>query len=162
MMRFPVVRFVVLGLLFSMPLVSVLVSVLPSIAESQSQIEGNVPDRQQFRTLMIRDLTTEFTSRFGKGVRVEYELLREIPTQVGVATPKFYLWVTVTQPNHQTIEGAVKVAAINRKYFTVLTFINRDEIIKTPQSIDRVFPKALGEKIRTRAGIARSVGKPSI
>ena len=63
-----------------------------SIAESQ--IRGNVPELKDFDRFFKRDLEAYFANP-GKAVHVDYELLRATPTQVAVASPKFYAWVKV-------------------------------------------------------------------
>ena len=80
----------------------------------QSHIDANVPEDSEFNRLLERDLTTQFVSRLSaKGpVRVQSTLLREGPTQTGIAYPKFYLWVTVHDDGRVLFEGAVRVAAI--------------------------------------------------
>ncbi len=65
------------------------------LAIEQSHIDGNVPAPKDFQSFLIRDLQKHFSSLLKKKVRVEYELLRDGPTQVGIAYPKYYAWVKI-------------------------------------------------------------------
>ena len=124
---------------------------IPSVAESY--IDGDVPEAKDFKPFLVRDLTTYLKRKLGEGVIVDYELLRDVPTQVGVASPKFYLWLKAIKPDKTVIEGAARVAALDKKEFNVTTFLTRDEIRAKPDDLARIFPKALIEKIRAKAGI---------
>jgi hypothetical protein len=115
-------------------------------------VSANVPPKEDFRAFLIRDLTTYFHRTNGKDI-VDYELLRDGPTQVGVAYPKYYVWVTITMPDKSVLEGAARVAAEEKRSFRVTNFISRSDIIANPAELARVFPKALLDKIRTRAGV---------
>jgi hypothetical protein len=55
---------------------------LPSI--QQSHIEGNVPAKPDFDRLIRRDLGAYFAKPGEPAANVNYELLRDEPTQVGV------------------------------------------------------------------------------
>src|ERR1700748_1268168 len=65
-----------------------------SVAEAP--VEGNVPSRQDFDAYMKRDLASSLCEGT-PDCHVEYSLLREGPTQTGIAYPKFYVWVTCSQ-----------------------------------------------------------------
>lgn len=66
---------------------------------------------------------------------MDYELLRNGPTQSGVAYPKFYLWLRATNTEKTVIEGAVRVAAIEKKRFDVTNFIPRTYIVSHPEAV---------------------------
>ena len=126
---------------------------IPSVAESH--IAANVPSTNDFRPFLIRDLTAYLKPKHGDKLTVDYELLRDGPTQSGVAYPKFYLWLRATNAEKAVIEGAVRVAAIDKKRFDVTDFIPRSETISHPDSVTRIFPQALIEKIYTKAGVKK-------
>lgn len=113
-----------------------------------SQIQGNVP--KHFDKLLKRDLTTYFQDLYKEVVTVEYELLRDIPTQVGVALPKYYIWVKIYAQKGLLDEGAVKVAAVEKTHFTVLNYLAIADLKKSPDRINQVFPLPVGNKIRSR------------
>ncbi|PZO36957.1 MAG: hypothetical protein DCF19_19925 [Pseudanabaena frigida] len=113
-----------------------------------SQIQGNVP--KQFHKILKRELTTYFQEMYKEAVTVEYELLRDVPTQVGVALPKYYIWVKIYSQKVLLDEGAVKVAAVERKLFTVSDYLAIADLKKSSEKINQVFPLALGDKIRAR------------
>ena len=86
---------------------------------------------------------------------MDYELLRDGPTQSGVAYPKFYLWLRATNAEKTVIEGAVRVAAVDKKRFDVTDFVPRADIVSRPDALDRIFPQAVIEKILTKAGVKK-------
>jgi hypothetical protein len=121
----------------------------PMLEISRSHIDANVPAAEDFDKLMRRDLAGYFAATF-KGLPVQYELLRDAPTQSGVAYPKFYLWVTIGGGKSPQQRGAIRVAAIEKKRFEVSDFISEDTVKKDPTGIYRVFPAPVCEKINTK------------
>ena len=61
----------------------------------RSHIEANVPAPEQFRALLTRGLEAYFHAAGAQPVRADYQLLRDQPTQSGVAHPKYYAWVRI-------------------------------------------------------------------
>ena len=115
-----------------------------------SHIEGNVPSPETFSGFLERDLAKYFSDK-GIGIAsVKYEMLREGATQTGIAYPKFYVWVWVTDKAGALQEGAVRLAAIDRNGFAVTDFFSRSSILSDPTSIEAVFPKPVCEKIREK------------
>jgi hypothetical protein len=126
-------------------------NVWESIADSH--IKANVPDEKDFRNFLIRDLQSYFKDMLKKTVRAEYELLRDAPTQSGVAYPKFYAWVKIFEDSRLIDEGAVRLAAIEKKHFEVTDYLSKRDIEEKPAVLERIFPRALVESIKKRAGI---------
>lgn len=124
---------------------------IPGIRESH--IDGNVPEKKDFDRFLKRDLTAFFQEGTKGRVRVEYELLRKEPTQSGVAFPKFYLWVKAFQGKKLLVEGAARVAAVEKKRFDVVNFREKAEIQKDPDAVANTFPAALVPGILQRAGV---------
>ena len=122
---------------------------------AQSHIDANVPDKSSFNRLLERDLKTYFerTLKRGDPLRLEYQLLRDGPTQTGISYPKFYLWVKVYTGKETMAEGAIRVAAVERQRFDVTDFITKNNIVAEPAKVQLVFPAALNEKILRLAGI---------
>jgi hypothetical protein len=120
---------------------------------SQSHIDGNVPDKKDFHNFLARDLESYFNASLKKTVRADYELLRDAPTQTGIAYPKYYAWVKVFDGDKLIEEGAVRLAAIEKKRFEVTDYLSKANIERSPATIERVFPKALIEAIRKKAGL---------
>jgi hypothetical protein len=118
-----------------------------------SHIGANVPAEKDFRRFLIRDLESYFVTSLGKPVRVDHELLRDAPTQSGVSYPKYYAWVKISDGNKLISEGAVRVAAIDRVRFEVTDYLSKDDIRRDTQAVEKVFPKALSDSIRNRAGV---------
>ncbi len=118
----------------------------------ESHIEGNVPDESVFNQYFLRDLTTYFKQKVGKEVSVRYELLRDGPSQSGLAYPKYYAWVTVVSLSDNSVIqlGAVYIAAINKEYFQVDDFISKKEIEENPDTLNQIFPLDVIVKIKQK------------
>jgi hypothetical protein len=117
---------------------------------ADSHIEANVPKGALFDEYLKRDLKGYFCPE-NKDCAVEYELLRDGPTQTGISYPKYYLWARCVRKNAVEREGAVRVAAIEQKRFDVTNFLSRDDISKSPEQVALVFPSALVDKIVQKA-----------
>jgi hypothetical protein len=115
-----------------------------------SHIEANVPNRNVFDAYMKRDLE----SYFCKGTddcRAEYSLLREEPTQTGIAYPKYYVWAKCFHGDKLFTQGAARLAAIDKETFQITNFLSREEIRASPRQVSSVFPAPLVEEILKRA-----------
>ena len=113
-----------------------------------------MPPSAAFERLLKRDLILYFKSAGTPGVTaVEYKLLREAPTQSGVALPKFYAWVMVFEEGRLATEGAVRLAAVNRSGFDVTSFLTAVQINASPNEVPKVFPRALVPLVLERAGV---------
>lgn len=120
----------------------------------QSHISANVPDTyKEFEKFVGRDLAKYFSNKSAKKIEIKFDLLRRGPTQSGVAYPKFYLWVVLKSNNKKLDEGAVRIAAIEKKRIEVTDFVSKSKIIKNPKAIEAIFPRALCDGIRNRAGV---------
>ena len=116
---------------------------------AQFHVERDAPAQSDFEKNLKRDLTAYFTELEGEGITVSYEYLREGPTQVGVANPKYYLWVSVYRHQQLIDVGAVRIAAIQESsYFLVLHYFSKSQIRENPEQIDLVFPNSVSVKIR--------------
>lgn len=118
---------------------------------ADSSVAGNVPQGKAFAEFMQRDLRQFFCPGKGKECSVQYELLRQQPTQTGLAYPKFYLWVRSYDGARVTREGAARLAAIGGKRFEVTDFLSNADILKTPEVVPRIFPAELVDKITQKA-----------
>jgi len=144
-----ILQMIVLSLLaVAAPITSSGQSALDDIAESH--IRANVPESADFASLLIRDLKSYFSTGGTETVQVVYEMLRDGPTQTGIAYPKFYLWVTVTRGSEVVNEGAARVAAIEKKRFEVTHFINAKDIQGNPEEPYKVFPQPVADKIKEK------------
>ena len=121
----------------------------------RSHIEANVPKLTEFNQLLQRDLDSYFTKARGKSARVKYEMLRDGPTQSGVAYPKFYVWVRVFEAASIIDQGAVRLAAIDRREFQVTDFLSERTIRTDPKAIYRVFPGPVCDRINSKMGSAK-------
>ena len=101
---------------------------------------------------MKRDLTAYFRETTGREVSIEYDLLREAPTQSGLAYPKFYLWVRILNDESMLERGAVRVLAIARNNFEVTDYLSEKAINEQPKLIYDVFPALICEEIEERIG----------
>jgi hypothetical protein len=127
-----------------------LVVACSSIADSHPA--ANVPTEQDFDAFMKRDLRAYFSQNVGRTVQVEYSFLRLGPTQTGVSYPKYYVWVVVkdTLSGPTQLEGAARVAAVDRIRFDVTDFLSKTEIILNPETIQSVFPASVCNEIKKR------------
>lgn len=117
---------------------------------AKSHIEANVPKGKLFDEYLQRDLKDYFC-KASKDCKVDYELLRDGPTQTGISYPKYYLWVKCADKGSVIAEGAVRVAAMEQKSFDITDFLSQEQISESPSQVARVFPAALVDKIVRRA-----------
>jgi hypothetical protein len=127
----------------------------------QSQIDGNVPAPESFATYLKRDLLKYFKgeNEFDyhseivlTPTSVDYRLLRDAPTQVGMALPKFYAWVKIYEGENLKLEGAIRLAAYEKKGFDILEFYSKSAILSESDAIAKTFPSSLVPMILERAG----------
>jgi len=112
-----------------------------------SHIMINTPDQSLFNSFLERDLKAYFLKEMEGTFSLEYEFLRKGPTQSGVAYPKFYLWVKVIKKESLILEGAVRVAAVERTHFEVTNFVSRNDIDSGKTDIYKIFPVPVCEVI---------------
>ncbi len=114
---------------------------------SNSHIRGHVPTAKKFHRYLQRDLDSYFKKKFNSQAKTQYQLLRNMPTQVGVALPKYYLWVEIRFNSDSKKEGAVGIAAFQKSRFEVLYFLSKSEIKSSPDKVSKYFPAVLVGKI---------------
>lgn len=116
----------------------------------QSHIDGNVPPANKFHEYLRRDLMSYFKAAgFNDVTEVQYELLRDVPTQSGVSYPKYYVWVRVIGRGGMREQGAARVAAIDGTHFEVTHFLPSKNVSR--DSVLSLFPAALADGILSRA-----------
>jgi hypothetical protein len=118
---------------------------------ARSQVDANVPSQTEFRAVMLRGLRAGLEATYGTIAGLDYELLRQVPTQVGIGYPKFYVWLRFDRPGSVAVAGAARVAAIDREHFELTHFLSAVDIVRTPESAAQIFPAALLQKIGDRA-----------
>jgi hypothetical protein len=74
----------------------------------QSQSDANVPDKEDFGRILNRDITKYVTDAGDKNITVKVELLREGPSQSGVALPKYYIWIEKRNDVYEKILAKLK------------------------------------------------------
>jgi hypothetical protein len=116
----------------------------------ESHIEANIPSDRNFEAFLKRDLEEYFKKSVGRHVSVQYEFLRNGPTQSGVSYPKYYLWVTVSEKKKTIKSGAARVAAVGKKYFEVTDFLSVEEIKRDKEAIYSVFPRLVADRIKDK------------
>jgi hypothetical protein len=114
----------------------------------ESYIDANAPAKNQFDSLLSRDLKEYFTPTYGQ-VNIKWELLRKGATQSGVAYPKYYLWTKVYNADSLVSEGAVRVAGMEKKSFDVTDYVTITEIKNKSVDIYTIFPGQVCEKIKS-------------
>jgi hypothetical protein len=116
----------------------------------RAHIEANVPPPAEFNRLLQRDLEAYFPKRRGDTSLVKFEMLREGATQTGVAYPKFYVWAQVSVAGAVVEQGAIRLAAIQRKRFEVTDYLSESSLRADPGAMSRVFPAAVCDRIRAK------------
>ncbi len=110
-------------------------------------VAANVPEDSEFNKTLTNDLNSYFNTVADKTVNVEFELLRKVATQSGVAYPKFYAWIRVYKSGKLFQQGAARLAAIDQTGFEVTNFLNAEMILSEPTKIESIFPAALCSRI---------------
>lgn len=109
-----------------------------------SHINTIMPVHEDFESLLRRDLLAFFKENVDPTAsRVEFKLLRNRPTQVGVACPKYYLWVVAYKDSKLIVQGAARVAEVESNQFDVIQFLTQAEIQSAPDDVKNIFPAAL-------------------
>ena len=122
---------------------------IPEIANSH--IEANVPEGKLFGEYLSRDLQSYFCQSATGSCRVEYELLRQGPTQTGISYPKYYLWARCFKSGNLAGEGALQVEAVDQQLFRVTHFLSPQDIVRSPSEVAPIFPAPLVNRILTKA-----------
>jgi cyclopropane fatty-acyl-phospholipid synthase-like methyltransferase len=127
-------------------------TVLRSIIGSRS--DADVPDDKDFDRILSHDLTEYMTDKSDKDIKVTYEMLRDGPTQSGVALPKFYIWIEKRSVDGTLMEdAAARIAAVGKTHFDIVQYYDRERIKKEPDLIKQVFPAEVAEKIFKKVGL---------
>ena len=127
-------------------------SILHAIIGSRS--DADVPEAKDFDRILTHDLTEYMTDKSDKDVKVTYEMLRDGPTQSGVALPKFYIWIEKRTADGTLIQdAAARIAAVQKTHFDVVQYYDRERIKKEPDLIKQVFPAEVSEKIFKKVGL---------
>jgi len=136
--------------LFTLSLAAAIALYLFVSSIRESHVVSNVPDQAEFAAILSRDLNSYFSGKLARDVDVQYQLLRNQPTQTGIAFPKFYGWVTIaSRPSGARIaEGAVRLAARNKASISVTDFVSIDDIKTHPDDLKRIFPPGVIAKIK--------------
>jgi hypothetical protein len=122
----------------------------PMTSLAESHVQANAPKGKLFEQYLKRDLTRYFC-KDRKECRVEYEYLRQGATQSGVSYPSYYLWAKCFSNRKLETEGAVRVMAIDQKYFDVRNCLGAGDIAAAPEKVGNVFPAALVDKLVEKA-----------
>lgn len=105
-------------------------------AIANSHVEGNVPEEKDFQAFLTRDLNLYFGSPSDKSPVKGLEMLRNGPTQVGISSPKYYVWVTFLDGR----AAAVKVAAEKKQGFQILQVFFASDIRQNRSVMDGELP----------------------
>ncbi|CAN5402843.1 hypothetical protein BH10ACI2_BH10ACI2_20990 [soil metagenome] len=127
-------------------------TIIRSIVGSRS--DADVPDDKDFERILTHDLTEYMTDKSDEDIKVTYEMLRDGPTQSGVALPKFYIWIEKRSADGTLIEdAAARIAAVGKTHFDIVQYYDRERIKKEPDLIKKVFPAEVSEKIFNKVGL---------
>lgn len=109
----------------------------------RDQIAANVPPNSRFHEYLERDVRAFLVKRNQEDVPFSVDLLRTPPTQVGIAFPKYYVWIEASSPTQGDLSGAARVAAVAGREFSIQEFIPRREINAQPDGLYTTFPSRL-------------------
>jgi tetratricopeptide (TPR) repeat protein len=132
-----------------------LAEIVKAIRLSGPNMSSHLPSTQDFNRLLSRDCETFFQKSVGKPVRVEFELLRDLPT-LSARYPLFYCWVKVYDGSVVVKEGGMRLEAINKTAFSVANFLSTDEIKADPGAVFKEYPLTIGIDMLFRAGVKPS------
>jgi hypothetical protein len=140
----------VLGGLFALCLAAVVAPYLLISSIRESHVNANVSDGAQFSAILSTGLRRYFSNKFAGEIDVRYQMLRNQPTQAGVAFPKFYAWVTVASlpSGAKMAEGAVRLSAENKSSISVTDFVPAHDIKGHSDDLKRIFPSDVIDKIK--------------
>ena len=117
-------------------------------------IEANVPPEDVFSTYLERDVLAYMRAEISPKITdVKTTLLRQGATQSGIAYPKFYLWVVATSKGGAVIDGAARIAAVDRAGFKITRFLSKKEIKDDPQAVTSTFPAPIVPDILAKAAV---------
>ena len=120
----------------------------PMATLRQGHIDANVPDQKDFDRILNRDITKYVTDKADKDITVKVELLRDVPSQSGVALPKYYIWIEKRNAKGVLMEeAAARIAAINRDHFDVVQYYDRKRLETETDLVSKVFPQDVYAKI---------------
>jgi hypothetical protein len=149
-------------------------AVAPVFEDAQAfEVRANVPPHVEFDALIRGALQGGFFATVTLQRHIEYELLRDRPRRVRVASahpgalghpmletyPIYYAWVTLFD-NHDSVamhQCAVALAAIDRTEFRVVDQLSEAEILVDPSSLDRFCPLSVGNMIRAKLRIRQTL-----
>ena len=113
----------------------------------EGHIEENVPEQEYLDDYLQRDLERYFTELKSEPIQIEYILLRDEPTQVGLTYPKYYVWVDIQTEDGYLESGAVYIVAISGEYFQVYDYKNEEEIKQDHSILYELFPDDVCDQI---------------
>ncbi|GAA4222558.1 hypothetical protein GCM10022253_31280 [Sphingomonas endophytica] len=117
-----------------------------------SHVAANAPLDAEFGKLLERDVRAYLAAQGLPSRVVEIDLLRKGATQSGVSLPKYYLWVRASDGARQRVEGAMRVAAMERRSFEITHFTPAAAIRADPALLAAIYPALLIPAIRQHAG----------
>ena len=123
-----------------------------------SHVSANMPEHEKLHSVIKHGLVEYFKKNYS-ATDLDYQLLRDIPSQVGVSYPKLYAWVEAKGTNPGKLSGAVRLSLREKKYCVVTHFLSSQDIRKNPKSAFFVFPTGLLPKVFSKCGITVDIAK---
>lgn len=125
-------------------------SAWPGLLASTAQqfhIAAHVPPRRHFDRLLERDITAYLTTDDSPAVVESVTLLRDEPSQAGVAHPKYYVWVEARAADGSSLSGAARIAAVDRVGFDVIQYRTCSDLLERPRAAASIFPAAVLDRL---------------
>lgn len=124
-------------------------------ATPATRIEDRAAEIAYLNIAMQRDLLIHFQRSGLPGARqVETLLLRDVPTQSGMAYPKYYAWARVSGHGGAPLlqQGVVRLAEVDHRRFEITHFITAQRIRSEGSAvIAPIIPEPLHERVRALA-----------
>jgi tetratricopeptide (TPR) repeat protein len=113
----------------------------------------HLPESDNFRPFLERDLTKYFRAKSAKPGQVEFELLRDVPTLTVSGKPAFYCWVKLKKGDEIIEEGPVRLEVADKKLFSVIDYLPVTTISADPTTVLKAFPAKIAVDILYRAKV---------
>lgn len=144
-----------MSIIFSITLLSMIFYIYAGGLDiSQGHIDANVPAPDVFNEILAESIDQYLMDEYNLTRPItEYKLLRDYPSQTGLAFPKYYAWISSKDKDDKVVIGVARLAAIDKDYFDITDFVDSKTITKNGSSELNAFPLDLHQKIIGEASL---------
>ena len=119
---------------------------------ARSHVDANVPPPDKFQAMLRRDLALYFQKSKAEKVTVEPDASSWSHAE-RTLVPEVLRLGAVRVSGRLREEGAVRLAAVERKRLDVTDYLSATAIRKRPASLEQVFPRPVAARIRQRLAL---------